>query len=172
MSSGKPVVRQIAWLSIVPQLFIMGILVLIFHSFVKPFKSALILAMVTYLAVSLILRSCVPHHHRKGILLYKQGNYVKAIEEFKKSYNFFCRHTWIDKYRCITLLSSSRSSYTEMALLNIAFCYAQAKNAKLSKEYYQKVLEFFPESEMAKSALNMISSFESEEDDIENESVL
>ena len=97
---------------------------------------------------------------------------MKAIEEFKKSYNFFCRHTWIDKYRCITLLSSRRSSYTEMALLNIAFCYTQSKNAKLSKEYYQKVLEFFPESEMAKSALNMISSFESEDDDIENESVL
>ena len=62
MSSGKPVVRQIAWMSIVPQLFIMGILVLIFHLFVKPFKSALILAIITYLAVSLILRRCVPHH--------------------------------------------------------------------------------------------------------------
>ncbi|MDO4275635.1 MAG: tetratricopeptide repeat protein [Eubacteriales bacterium] len=167
MSSGKPVVRQIAWLSIVPQLFIMGILVLIFHLFVKPFKSALILAMIIYLAVSLILRRCVPHHHRKGILLYQQGNYEKAIEEFRKSYDFFCRHTWIDKYRCITLLSSSRTSYTEMALLNIAFCYTQSNNAKLSKEYYQRVLELFPKSEMAKSALNMISSFENEEDDID-----
>ncbi len=168
MSSGKPVVRQIAWLSIVPQFFIMGILVLIFHSFVKPFKSALIFAMITYFAVSLILRCSVPHHHRKGILLYQHGDYVKAIEEFKKSYDFFCRHTWIDKYRCITLLSASRTSYTEMALLNIAFCYAQVKNAKLSKEYYQKVLELFPKSEMAKSALNMIASFEFEEDDIDN----
>lgn len=168
MSSEKPVVRQIAWPSIVPQFFLMGILAVAFNSFVKPFRLAFILAMIAYLVISLILRCCVPHNHRKGILLYKQGNYVKAIEEFQKSYNFFCRHTWIDKYRYITLLSSSRPSYTEMALLNIAFCYAQSNNAKLSKKYYQKVLDLFPESEMAKSALNMISSFESEDDDFDN----
>ena len=160
MSSGKPIMRQIAWLSILPQFFIMGVLVVIFILFVNPFELALFLAMIVYLTISLILRRCVPHNHRKGVLLYKQGNYIQAIEEYKKSYDFFCKHSWIDKYRYITLLSSSKVSYTEMALLNIAFCYAQSNNAALSKEYYQKVLALFPDSEMAKSSLNMISSFE------------
>lgn len=166
MSSGKPIVRQIAGLSVFPQFLVMGILIVVFSLLVKPFKLALFLAMTAYLVTAFILRCCVPYNHRKGILLYKQGNYVQAIEEFEKSYIFFCRHHWIDKYRYLTLLSSSKASYTEMALLNIAFCYAQSNNAELSKEYYKKVIELFPDSEMAKSALNMIASFEDKQDDL------
>lgn len=160
MSSEKPIVRQVAWLSMFPQFIVMGVLVGVSILLVKSFKLALLLAMAAYLVIAFILRCRVPLNHRKGILLYKQGNYAQAIEEFKKSYDFFQKHSWIDKYRYLTLLSSSKASYAEMALLNIAFCYTQSNNAELSKEYYKKVLEFFPDSEMAKSALNMISSFE------------
>lgn len=172
MSSGKPVIRQIAGLSVILQFFVMGVLMVVFSLFVKPFKLAVSLATTTYVVTVLILRFCVPRNHRKGMLFYKQGNYVQAIEEFKKSYNFFCRNPWIDKYRYLTLLSSSKASYTEMALLNIAFCYAQSNNAKLSKEYYEKVIELFPYSEMAKSALNMIAAFEDKQNDSNNESIL
>lgn len=170
MSSGKPIVRQIAWLSIIPQFFVMGVLVVVFILLVKPFTLAIILAMTVYLVTSFILEHYVPYHHRKGILLYKQGNYVQAIEEYKKSYDFFCRHSWIDKYRYLTLLSSSKLSYTEMALMNIAFCYVLCQNVKLAKEYCQKVLELFPDSEMAKSTLYTISLYENKSDGFDNES--
>lgn len=36
--------------------------------------------------------------------------------------------------------------------------YTQSGSGQLAKEYYQKALERFPDSEMAKSALNMIAS--------------
>ncbi|MDO4304441.1 MAG: tetratricopeptide repeat protein [Bacillota bacterium] len=158
MASNKPVIRQIAWISMIPQLIVMAILVVLFGILIKPFEYALIVAMLFYLFVSNLLRNLVPRHHRKGIALYKAGNYAQAIGEYEKSYAFFTEHAWIDKYRFIVLLSSSRISYTEMALLNIAFCYAQMGDGNRAKEYYEKVLEQFPDSEMAKSALRMLMS--------------
>ena len=136
MSSGKPVVRQIAWLSLIPQLVLFGLLIFIISLAVKPFETALVYALFVYLLIILIVRYAIPHNHRKGIALYKTGKYLQAIKEFEKSYNFFCRHSWIDKYRFITLLSSSRISYTEMALINMAFCYAQSGDAESSKQYW------------------------------------
>lgn len=153
--------RQRAWQSMFPQFFILGLLIIVFILFVKPLWLAICLGVIVYWAIHYILEFCIPHNHRKGILLCKKGNYEQAIDEFKKSYNFFCKYNWIDKYRYLTLQSSSRSSYTEMALINIAYCYIQSNNIKLAKEYYQKVLELFPDSEMAKGALNMLSAYES-----------
>lgn len=167
-TAGKPILCQTAWISVFPQFFVMGVLVAGFMLFVKPFWLSLYLGVMAYLVIHFTLEGCIPHNHRKGMLLCKQGNYVQAIEEFKKSYHFFCRHTWIDKYRYLTLLSSSKVSYTEMALMNIVFCYAQLNDVKLAKEYCQKTLEYFPDSETAKSTLNMISSLENKSNGFDN----
>ncbi len=45
-----------------------------------------------------------------------------------------------------------------MALLNIAFCYGQSGNGKRSKEYYEKTLREFSNSEIAKASLQMFES--------------
>ncbi len=66
----------------------------------------------------------------------------------------------MDKLRFITLLSASRISYTEMALLNIAFCYSQLGDVVAMKLYYQKAAEEFQSSETAKQALRVISAVE------------
>ena len=56
------------------------------------------------------------------------------------------------------LLSSSRISYREMALINRAFCYTQIKEGEKAKELYKKALEEFPDSGMAKAGVNMLES--------------
>lgn len=162
MSSGKPIVRQVAWLSLVPQLLLMGVLCLIYRACFDSTLLAVELVMITYLLLSLTLRNCIPRNHRKGIALYKAGKYAQAIEEFKKSDSFFAEHAWIDKYRFLTLLSSSKSSYREMALLNIAFCYSQIGDGTISKEYYLKTLGLFPDSELAKTSLKMMESVQNQ----------
>lgn len=168
MAYRKPIVRQVAWLSILPQLLVMGVIVLVFTLLIEPFLKALIVAMIAYLTISNLLERGIPHNHRKGILLSKKGDYHQAIEKFEKSYDFFNRHSWIDKYRYITLLSSSRVSYTEMSLTNIAFCYAQIGKRELTKQYYEKTLKLFPDNEMARKALNIIATFENEHSDSAN----
>jgi hypothetical protein len=136
MSSKKPIVGQVAWISMIPQLIFMGLLVFIFCLLVRPFEIAVLCGVGTYLVISFSSRRALTHNHKKGISLYKDGKYTEAITEFEKSYEFFSRHSWIDKNRFITLLSSSRISYTEMALNNMAFCYAQSGEAMLSRHYY------------------------------------
>ena len=168
MAPGKPIIRQVTWLSMLPQLFIMGLLVLGFALLIERFLTALIVAMITYVTISNLLERGIPHNHRKGISLSNKGDYYQAIEEYKKSYDFFSRHSWIDKYRYITLLSSSKKSYTEMSLINIAYCYVQIGDREQTKQYYEKALALFPDNEMAKRALNIISTLENESSDSAN----
>lgn len=160
MASRKPIVRQTALLSLVPQLLFMTLLCVIYILFIESKFLAIELALITYLIISISLKLTIPHNHRKGIALYKAGKYEQAIAEFQKSYAFFSKYTWIDKYRFITLLSSCKISYREMALLNIAFCYSQIGDGKNSKDYYLKAIAQFPNSEMANTSLKMIESIE------------
>lgn len=45
-----------------------------------------------------------------------------------------------------------------MALLNMAFSYSQLGNGMKSKEIYEKVIEDYPQNEIARSALRMLNS--------------
>ena len=161
MNSKIPVVRQINWISIIPQLVILGIIFIIWKliNIGDPFLSTL----VTYLIISISVRFLIPRDHRNGMLLVKQEKFSEAIVYFEKSYDFFSRHNWIDKYRFVTLLSSSRMCYKEMALANIAFCYGQIGNGLKSKEYYEKTLQEYPDNGIARAGLNLINSVTNKE---------
>ena len=156
MASKNPIVRQIAWLSVIPQLLLLACIIA-FAKFIG-FRNFVMAGAIIYLAISYTLRSGVAIYHRKGVRLYKKGLFKEAIPYFEKSYEFFKKNKWIDRYRYITLLSSSSASYTEMALLNIAFCYGQDGKGKQSIEYYKKALSEFPNSAMAKASLRMYES--------------
>lgn len=158
MSSKIPTVKQVNWMSIIPHLIIMGIIIFLWY-LINPEK-AFLFGALTYLLISLTLRNLIPKEHRKGIKKTKAEKFEEAILDFEKSYTFFKKHEWIDKYRFITLFSSSKMSYQEMALANIGFCYSQIGNGRKSKEFYERTLLEFPDSGLAKSALKMLNSME------------
>ena len=158
MSSKVPTVRQTNWISTIPHLVIMGIIILIWHQFTP--EKAFLFGAITYLAISISLRNLIPKDHRNGIRNNNAEKFKDAIPDFEKSYAFFKKHEWIDKYRFITLLSSSKMSYQEMALANIGFCYSQIGDGIQSKKYYERTLKEFQESVLAKSALKMINAME------------
>lgn len=154
MNSKTPTIRQIYWISVIPHLIIMGLLILFFYQH-NP-ETAFMFGSGTYLIMSFGLRYFVPRSHRIGMKMVNQQKFLDAITYFESSYDFFGRNNWIDKFRFVTLLSSSKTSYKEMALNNIAFCYAQAGNGLKSREYYEKTLSEFPNSGMAKAGLNLL----------------
>ena len=156
MNSKAPIVQQIAWISLVPHLIVMGLLMLIWYQFNQ--TEYILFGALTYLIISLVLRRSIANEHRKGVIKVKVEDYDHAIAHFQNSYEFFKKNLWIDEYRFLTLLSSGRMSYREMALVNIAFCYGQLGNGNLSKEFYEKTLEEFPENGMAKAGLRMLNS--------------
>lgn len=156
--SKVPTVRQTSWISIIPHLIVMIIIMLIWN-LINPQKT-LLYGALTYLTISISLRNLIPKDHRNGIKKNNSENFRGAITDFQKSYDFFKKYEWIDKYRFITLLSSSKMSYREMALANIGFCYSQLGDGLKAKEFYERTLSEFPESELAKSALKLITSIE------------
>ena len=156
MTSKTPTIRQISWISTIPQLIIMGLLILIWYQFSQ--QDFVIYGVVTYLILFYILRALVPKDHRRGMKKVKIEDFENAIPDFEKSYEFFKSNDWIDKYRFIVLLNSTMISYKEMALNNIAFCYGQIGKGDKSKEYYERTLKEFPDSGLAKAGLRLLNS--------------
>lgn len=170
MSSKTPFVRQVSWIMVVPQIVAMVASVCIVHIVLRPdvFSVSLILGCGVYLAYSIGSRQFIASAHRTGIRLSRRGKFQAAIPQYERSYQFFTRHEWIDRFRSLVLMSPSATSYREMALVNIAFCHAQLGNAELAKLYYQKTLEKFPGSLMATTSLKMIDTFQKEKPEPED----
>ncbi|MDR0227493.1 MAG: tetratricopeptide repeat protein [Flavobacteriaceae bacterium] len=151
-----PMVRQTSWFAIVPQILLMSLLVLIFYKF--DFREPIMVSCVIYLILSYGLKQVLAKDHAKGIQCSRRNDFTEAIKFYQKSAEFFKTNKWIDKYRSITLLSASKITYREMALLNIAFCYAQIGNGEKSIELYKEALLEYPNSGLAISALKMLES--------------
>lgn len=151
-----PVVSQTNWVAVIPQLIFMVFLVLTFY--LLKVKEPIILGCLTYLYLSFGSRKILAKDHNQGLKLTKEQKFDEAIKYYERSADFFKKNIWLDKYRFITLFSASKMSYREMDLNNIAFCYSQIGNGTKAKEYYEKTLSEFPESIMAKTALNFINS--------------
>lgn len=151
-------VRQVAWISLLPQLAVMGLLVLGYY--VLDSSAPLLYGLLSYLVLSFLLKMSIARFHRRGIQLVKGGAWAEAIDLFEKSYAFFSRNRWVDAYRFLTLLDSSKISYREMALCNIGFCYGQMGDRKAAMAAYGKAVEEFPESALAMAALHMLQSMD------------
>ncbi len=161
MSSGKTIITQISWIAVISQIFLVFLLIRFFEFLKFSSDMAIMITWGTFIFFALFLRNIIAKNHRTGMRLFRAGKYKEAIKEFEKSFEFFSKYSWVDKFRFITMLSSSRMSYKEMALVNTAFSYSQIGKGKLAKDYYMKTLELFPDSQMAKSALKMIESVSS-----------
>src|SRR5688572_16583375 len=122
--SRMPVVRQISWPAVLPQLAVLGGLIAL-GTYVTQTSGGVVLGAAIYLAYSICSRLLIARAHRRGMRFFRKQQYAAAIEAYQESYEFFARNPWIDQYRAIVMMSPSAISYREMALCNIAFCYTQ-----------------------------------------------
>ena len=60
------------------------------------------------------------------------------------------------------LLDSSAIGYREMALCNIAYSYVRLGDKVKAREYYQRAVEEFPESDVATGGLEYLEQGERE----------
>lgn len=157
MASGTPIIRQISWPGLLLQISVMLASLVAMDWWLGPGKGAAP-ALALYLCYSMGSRSLLARHHRRGMALVRQGKFDDAIAAHEASYAFFQRQEWIDRYRAVTMMSPSAISYREMALVNIAYCHAQAGRGAKAKEGYERALEQFPGSGIATAGLNMLKS--------------
>ncbi|MEI6582240.1 MAG: hypothetical protein WCO43_01505 [Chitinophagia bacterium] len=156
MASNVPTTGQISSISLVFQLLLVALFSYFYHDL--DFAFAFLFGALTYSVLAISLRNFIAKNHRQGIKLVKQQKFAEAIPLFEKSVHFFTQHTWVDKYRFLTLLSASKLTYKEMGLCNIAFCYSQTNNGQKAKEYYELILKEFPNNGLASVCLRMINS--------------
>ena len=156
MASNVPTIRQLSWLSFFPQFIFIGLIIYLYH--LANFEEPFIFGALTYSLLAFGLRKLIAKNHRQGMSLVKQQKFADALPYFEKSVEYFSKNNWVDKYRFLTLLSSSKMTYKEMGLCNIAFCYSQTGNGQKAKEYYQQALNEFPENGLALAGLNMLKS--------------
>jgi len=156
MTSNVPVVKQVAWAYSIPQLLLLAFIAYGFY--LLKFNNPAFIGALTYIALSFILKKVLAKAHREGMTLVKHQKYIEAIPCFEKSVIHFYKNKWLDNYRFLTLLSSSKLSYREMGMCNIAFCYSQTGDGLKAKAIYQQVIKEYPENGLAIVALNMINS--------------
>ena len=136
-----------------------GLILLLWTTrFPDNFNMAMGYGALGYLIYSFGSRAILLRSHRRGINLSKRGLFSEALAEFRSSYLFLSKNSWIDKYRVIVMLDSSAIPYREMALCNLAYCYLQINEKGKAQEYYRKAVAEFPGSEVAKSGLEQVES--------------
>lgn len=133
---------------LIPQIAVFFLIALIFREFgvVKYW----LLSMAIYLLLSGYLKVVIPKWHRKGIYYVRKGEHEGATFAFQKSYSFFEKYYWLDKYRAFTLFSLSAYSYKEMALMNIIYCYSNIGKHKEAKEMQKRLAKEFPNNPFGK----------------------
>jgi tetratricopeptide (TPR) repeat protein len=169
MSSSIPIVRQFSWASLLTQILVITALgfvaylvglneILIYTGFAANF----IWGAVGHLCIWFLVRNTILKDHAKGVSLVKQKDFVNAIPLFKSSLETLDKNPWLDRFRYL-LGSSSKISYKEMDLNNIAFCYSQIGDKTDAILFYKRTLSEFPDSEMAKTALTFIDTMTKDE---------
>lgn len=162
MTTKPPVVRQTSWLMVIPQLIVLlicvGISAALFWNRLGLF--AVSLGAVFYLVYSVLSRGLLTRHHRRGMDLTRREEYPQAISEFEQSYAFFSKYAWVDQYRSVTMMTPAAMSFREMALINIAYCQRKLGDIRKAKATYERVLQEFPNSVMARSGLEAIEAKE------------
>lgn len=158
MSSKVPFVnKEIGWLSIVPRILFLGILCLAFYQLDRRYYFQF--AFIVFLIVTFGLRRfSFPAAVRTSIALIREAKFEAAIPYIKKSIEFYNRHPWIDKYRFLLMISSSKLGIMEMSLCNLAYCHLQIGDVKAAKAMYEEVLRQYPENPIAKVQLVTINS--------------
>jgi hypothetical protein len=157
-----PTIREFSWWSAVPHLAAMLVLLVgslaIFHER----STGLAVGAGAYLLLSRGLKAVLAKDHARGVRLLHGSKYDEAIAAFERSYAFFSRHAWLDRWRYLTLLSSSAYSYRELALCNIAFANLQLSRVQPALTAYRKAVLEFPGCAMARHSIHVLEAAQRE----------
>jgi tetratricopeptide (TPR) repeat protein len=157
MASKVLFVKQVTnWLALIPHLILMGVLCLTFYQIDK--KIFYLLALITYYVIWFASRGIFfPSVIYEGIKFIKEAKFKEAIPPIQKTIDYYTSHAWIDKFRFLLLISSSKFSIRESSICNLGFCYLKLGEIEKAKATYESVLAQYPENINAQNMLDTIN---------------
>ena len=120
------------------------------------FSSVYLWAQVAYASHSSLAARIIPRHHRRGMRLMRKNRIAEALAAFEASQRFFERHAWLDRWRAWVVLSASRFSYREMALVNQAYCRVALEDLARARRLYEQILREYPDNFLARDILKLM----------------
>jgi tetratricopeptide (TPR) repeat protein len=158
MSSKVPFVKQeTVWLAIIPHIIVIGILCMVYYQWDR--RNYFVFGFITYLIIWYGLRTMAfPKEVHKSIRLIKEEKFGEAIPYIERSIEFYNKHLWIDKYRFLLMVSSSKRGIRESSICNLGFCLLQIGQVKAAKEVYEDILRQYPENTVAIIQLRTINA--------------
>jgi len=154
MAHDLPVTRSINYFYLILQIVFVAVLYVGFQY--SGSDEAGLWAAMTYLVIAYGTRYFVPIDHRRGMRELKQGDYEKALVSFEKSFDFFSKHSWVDRFRMFTTFSVSKLCYREIAMVNKAFTLVCLGRKEEAKALYEACLEEYPKNSIAFYGLKML----------------
>ncbi|HMH10746.1 MAG TPA: tetratricopeptide repeat protein, partial [Candidatus Nitrosopolaris rasttigaisensis] len=114
---------------------------------------------ITYLIIWYGLRTMAfPKDVHKSIRFIKEEKFGEAIPYIERSIEFYNKHSWIDKYRFLLMVSSSKRGMRESSICNLGFCLLQTGQVNAAKEVYEDVLRQYPQNTVAIIQLRTINT--------------
>jgi tetratricopeptide (TPR) repeat protein len=153
-----PTLREFSWLSAIPHLVVMVVLVGTSLAVFEERSTGLAAGAGAYLVLSRGLKAALARDHARGIRLLHEGRFEEAIAAFETSHAFFSAHPRLDRWRYLTLLSSSAYSYRELALCNIAFAHLQSGRVEPALSAYRQAVAAFPGCALARHSIQALEA--------------
>ena len=100
----------------------------------------------------LLARLIFTGEHQLALWHLAHHEYELAIPRFEASFEYFTRHTWLDRLRYMVMLSPAGYRYREMAMLGLGYCHAQLGRVE-AQRWYEGALREYPDNSLAKAAL-------------------
>ena len=158
MQQLMPVVRQLYWPGVVPQVLAIAVLSAVAWPLLPPADRgrAVVVGAVVYLVFCQLMRRWLVRHHARGMAAYRGGRFAEAIAHFEASHRFFAGHRRLDAWRSVLFGVASRNPYRLIALGNMAYCHGQLGQGPRAVELYERVLTEAPDDAVARSSLNLL----------------
>jgi tetratricopeptide (TPR) repeat protein len=165
MKQRLPVVRQLYWRGLLPQFVAIAAIDLVVYPFISGpgigIPESTLIAAGAYWIFCVVMRRTLTLDFIRGIRAYRAGKFEESIEHYKRGYEFFTKHPWIDRFRFVLLGTASQNPYTTISLCNMAFSESQLGHGNRAIELYEQALKLTPGCAIAEVGLRMLRSTQS-----------
>lgn len=123
-----------------------GLILIAVWCFILPsLRQAVLAGFATYILLVGLLRLIFLRDHNAGMKLMRKKQYAEAAEAFSRSEAYFAKHPKVDKFRFITIFSSSAIPYRQMALNNMGICYREVGEYLEALKAFRQLAELNPD---------------------------